>query len=186
MCYTINALTENISHRNDAHLETLSNGHRFYFLVCQRQRSEVMTKKELEQYSKLKKEIGTLERKIDKLREKEIPEVMGVVQSSEPYFPYLPCRISVKMYEPKQADTIEKMLNILEKRVDRCNEEMIKIEKFIDQIADSELRQIFEWRYMEGMKLREIADGMNLDRSSIGKKITSYLQLSHNSQKNVI
>lgn len=145
-----------------------------------------MTKKELEQYSKLKKEIGTLECKIDKLREKEISEVMGVVQSSEPYFPYLPCRMVVKMYEPKQADTIEKMLSILEKRVERCNEEIIKIEKFIDQIVDSELRQIFEWRYIEGKKLREIAKEINFDRSSIGKKITAYLQLSHNSQKNVI
>ena len=183
MCYTINALTENISHRNDAHLETLSNGHRFYFLVCQRQRSEVMTKKELEQYSKLKKEIGTLECKIDKLREKDIPEVMGVVQSSEPYFPYLPCRMSVKMYEPKQADTIEKMLDILEKRVERCNKEMLKIEKFIDQIADSELRQIFEWRYIEGKKLREIAKEMNLDRSVIGKKITKYCNLPTMPQK---
>ena len=145
-----------------------------------------MTKKELEQYSKLKKEIGTLECKIDKLREKDIPVVMGVVQSSEPYFPYLPCRMAVKMYEPKQADTIEQLLDILEKRVERCNEEMIKIEKFIDQIADSELRQIFEWRYMEGKKLREIAKEFNQDLSGIGKKITSYLQLSNNSKKNVI
>ena len=37
-----------------------------------------MTKKELEQYSKLKKEIGTLECKIDKLREKDIPVVISV------------------------------------------------------------------------------------------------------------
>lgn len=145
-----------------------------------------MTKKELEQYKKLKKEIGTLECKIDKVREKEIPEIMGVVQSSEPYFPYLPCRMTVKMYEPKQADAIEELIRILEKRVERCNQEMLQIEKFIDNIMDSELRQIFEWRYIEGKKLREIAKEINLDRSSIGKKITSYLQLSHNSPKNVV
>jgi len=143
-------------------------------------------KEELEQYCKLKKEIGYLRNRLDRLYGRDIPVVAGKVQASERSYPCIRKHVSVQMYEPVANDKLNEAITILEERQRRCNEKMLEIERYIDSIRDSELRQIFEMRYIEGMKLREIAEQMNLDLSGIGKKITSYLQVSNNSKKSML
>lgn len=145
-----------------------------------------MTKKELEQYCKLKKEIGYLRNRLDRLYGRDIPVAAGKVQASERSYPCIRKHVSVQMYEPEANDKLNEAIAILEERQRRCNEKMLEIERYIDSIWDSELRQIFGMRYIEGMKLREIAEQMNLDLSGIGKKITSYLQVSNNSKKSML
>lgn len=135
-----------------------------------------MTKKELEQYIKLKKEIDTIGKRLEKLYEKEPPEVAGKVQASSDGFPWLRYRVTVQMYEPKANAELNKTIDILRERLERCDKQMKDVEEFIDNIPDSELRNIFELRYIEGLKLREIADRVNLDLSVVGKKITAYLR----------
>lgn len=145
-----------------------------------------MTKKELEQYCKLKKEVAYLQRRLDKLYDKDIPEISGKVQASAPEYPCIMRGVAVQMYEPKANDELNKVIALLEDRQRRCEEKMLEVERYIDKIEDAELRQIFEMRYMEGMKLEVIAETLNQERSGIGKKITAYLQLSHNSQKSML
>lgn len=145
-----------------------------------------MDKKELEQYCKLKKEIGYLQGRLDRLYGRDIPVVAGKVQASERFYPCIRKHMSVQMYEPAANDKLNKVIAILEERQRRCNEKMLEIERYIDNIQDSELRQIFEMRYIEGMKLREIADKVNLDLSVVGKKITSYIEFAKNAKKSVL
>lgn len=145
-----------------------------------------MTKNELEQYCKLEREIAYLQRRLDKLYDKEVPEISGKVQASAPEFPCIMRSVSVQMYEPKAETARNEVIALLEDRQRRCEEKMLQVAQYINKIKDAELRQIFEMRYMEGRKLREIADELNQDRSGIGKKITEYMQLSHNSQKSVL
>lgn len=134
-----------------------------------------MTKKELEQYCKMCKEVVYLQKRLDKLYDRDVPEISGKVQSSAPDYPCIMRRVSVQMYEPKANDERNKVIALLEDRQRRCEEKMLEIERYIDKIEDAELRQIFELRYMEGKKLREIAEVLNLDLSGIGKKISNYL-----------
>ncbi len=145
-----------------------------------------MTKKELEQYCKLKKEVAYLQRRLDKLYDKEVPEISGKVQASDPEYPCIRKSVSVQMYEPKANDELNKVIALLEDRQRRGEEKMLEVERYIDKIEDAELRQIFEMRYMEGKKLHEIADALNQDLSGIGKKITAHLQLSNNSKKSML
>lgn len=145
-----------------------------------------MTKKELEQYCKLKKEVAYLQKRLDKLYDKEVPEISGKVQASAPYYPCIMQRVSVQMYEPKANDARNEVITILEDRQRRCEEKMLEVERYIDKIEDAELRQIFEMRYMEGRKLREIADEVNLDLSVVGKKITAYIEFANNAKKKVV
>ena len=63
---------------------------------------------------------------------------------------------------------------------------MKEVEEFIDNMPEGEERQVFELYYLEGMKQREVADMIGLERSSISKKISDFLQLSHNSHKNML
>ena len=145
-----------------------------------------MTKEELKQYCKLKKEVVYLQGRLDKLYDKESPEISGKVQASAPEYPCIMKRVSVPMSEPKALAARDEVIALLKDRQRRCEDKMLQVERYIDKIEDAELRQIFEMRYMEGKKLEEIAEALNQERSGIGKKITAYLQLSHNSQKSVL
>lgn len=145
-----------------------------------------MDKKSLMEYQKLKREQELLARRINTLKDRDVPVVTGKVKASSKDFPYTEHRVSVQMAVPEAADRIKRMLRIYQNRQERIEKQMLEIEEFIDGIKDVEIRQIFELRFMEGRKQAYIATVMHLERSSVSKKITAYLQLSHNSQKSVI
>lgn len=144
-----------------------------------------MTREKLNQYRALKKEIKILDDSIDKLRERalDIPTVIGKVQSSQAEFPYIEQRISVQMDEPNESDVIKRRIRIKEKRKEEVNKLILEIEQFIAEIPDSTDRQIFEMIYLQGKKQREVADVVGMERSGVSKKISKYLNVSHNSQK---
>ena len=144
-----------------------------------------MDKKKLSQLRPLKKELELIDRKLDRLyeRQENVPVVMGKVTGSSKDFPNTEVRTSVLMDEPKEADEIEKQIRIREKRREQVEKLITEIEQFIAEISDSRDRQIFELRYIEGMKQKDVAEYMGMERSSISKIITAVLQLSHNSQK---
>lgn len=56
---------------------------------------------------------------------------------------------------------------------------MLQIEEFINGIDDTEIRQIFELRFIEGQKQEQIAKVMHLERSSVSRKISAYMACSH-------
>lgn len=138
-----------------------------------------MDKEELGKYRALKREVEQLEDRINKLCAKsdDIPVVKGKVKASSPAFPYTEHRVSVQMSLPEAADRISRLMRIYERRKEEAEEAMLRIEQYISSIADSEIRQIFQMRFIDGMKMREIAERLDMDRSSIGKKIRSYNEL---------
>lgn len=144
-----------------------------------------MTREKLNQYRVLKKEIKMLDDSIDKLRERalDIPTVIGKVQSSQAEFPYIEQRISVQMDEPNESDVIKRRIRIKEKRKEEVNKLILEIEQFIACIPDSNDRMIFDMLYLQGKKQREVADKIGMERSGISKKVSKYLDVSHNSQK---
>ena len=144
-----------------------------------------MDKKKLSQLRPLKKELALIDRKLDRLyeRQENVPVVMGKVTGSSKDFPYTEVRTSVLMDEPKEMDEINKQIRIREKRKEQVESLITEIEQFIAEIPDSRDRQIFELIYIDGKKQREVAEYMGMERSSISKIITANLQLSHNSQK---
>lgn len=137
-------------------------------------------------YQKLKQEQMLLLRRIETLKEKEIPVIAGKVKASSREFPYTERRVSVQMEDPVISERVRRLLFLYKERQKKLGEQMLEIEEFINEIADPQIRQIFEMRFMEGQKQEEIAQRLHLERSSVSKKITAYLQLSHKSQKNVI
>lgn len=144
-----------------------------------------MDKKKLSQLRPLKKELELIDKKLDRLydRQENVPVVLGKVVGSSKDFPYTEVRTSVLMDEPKEADEISKQIRIREKRREQVEKLITEIEQFIAEIPDSRDRQIFELIYIDGKKQREVAESMGVERSSVSKKITAVLQLSHKSQK---
>ena len=138
----------------------------------------VMTREKLKQYRALKKEIESLNKAIDKLRDRamDIPEVMGKVTASGHDFPYIEEHITVRMDDPREADMISRRIRIKEKRKEEAYKAAIEIEQFISEIPDSADRQIFEMLYLEGKKQREVADEVGYSRSRVAQKVSQYLK----------
>lgn len=145
-----------------------------------------MDKEELMQYRKLKREAENLAKRIDKLCDRDILVVAGKVKASSKEFPYTEHRVDVQMFDPAVASRVDRLMRIYQERRKRVEESLLRIEEYIDSIPDTELRQIFQMRFIDGMKQDVIAAEMGWERSSVSKKITAYLQLSHNSQKSVL
>lgn len=145
-----------------------------------------MTEKELSQYRKLLKEAEDLQGRIAKLHDKEITTSHGTVKGSSKNFPYIEYHYGVWIDDPTEVDTRDKLIKVYTDRVDRARKEILRIEQFINSIPDSELRQIFEYRFVDGLKQWKIAEMMNMDRSSIGKKIYKYLNFPPIPQKSII
>lgn len=147
-----------------------------------------MDKKKLSQLRPLKKELELIDRKLDRLyeRQENVPVVMGKVTGSSKDFPYLEVRTSVLMDEPKEADEIDKRIRIREKRREQVESQITEIEQFIAEIPDSRDRQIFELIYIDGKKQREVANEIGLERSVVSKRITNYLNLHTNHKNSVV
>ncbi|WP_286810363.1 hypothetical protein [Bacteroides sp. Phil13] len=156
-----------------------------YVVIAAREslrRGDAMTKEELEQYVHLYREIGQIQVSIDRLSSKNIPVVAGKVKASSKYFPYTEYRVDVPIETPEIADKVNELIKLKERRLDHCVNQMLDIERFVDDIKDSELRQIFELRYIEGKRMQEVADVVHLDRSVVSRKISNYCNLHTKSQ----
>lgn len=134
-----------------------------------------MTDKELSQYQKLIHEAEDLQNRINKLYDKEIDTTHSTVRGSAKSFPFIEFHFGVWVDDPKQAADRDKMIAVYQERLKYARSAAMKIEQFIKDIPDSELRQIFEYRYIDGKKLSEIGELLSMDRSGIGKKIYAYI-----------
>lgn len=142
-----------------------------------------MTEIELRQYASIKKEIADLEKRIEKEYSKEIAVVAGKVKGSLACFPYTEVRTSVLLDDPTELAARDKLIAIREKKKKELIDKALEIETFINSIEDSELRMIFKYRFIDGMKQVEVAKLVSLDRSRVSRKISDYLQNAHKAQK---
>lgn len=147
-----------------------------------------MDKKKLERYKPLKRELLMIDKQISKLEERreELPVVMGKVQSSDHEFPYTERRVSVQMYEPKEADKIDREIVRKRARKRQIESEMEEVKGFIENMPEGENKRIFELYYMEGLTQTQVAEIVSLDRSRISRKIYDYIENAHKAQKNMI
>lgn len=70
------------------------------------------------------------------------------------------------------------------KRKEFLEGECAEIEDFVDGIRDSLSKRIFRMYFIDGRKTMtqsEVAKQLHLERSSVSKKIDTYLKVSHNS-----
>ncbi len=65
-------------------------------------------------------------------------------------------------------------------------EECLQVEEFVESISDSLTRRIFRMCYLDGYTQKQVANKMNLDRSTVTKKIDKYLKVSPNSPKKTL
>ena len=108
-----------------------------------------MTKEKLVQYCDLKVEIKKLEERIDRLKQQS-EMVADVVQNG------YKGRAVIRGIDLIRKQKLERLSSILNERYDNCLQLQIEIEEFISNIDDSKLRQIFEYRYIDGFSWIQI------------------------------
>ncbi|AUO18670.1 hypothetical protein [Monoglobus pectinilyticus] len=124
-----------------------------------------MTAERLRQYKSIKAEIEELAEQIQML------ESSDIVQGSDREFPYIKHNMKVETAE------CDRTRELLRKELQLLKTEYRKLNEFINNIADSEIRRIFRYRYIEGWTFQKIAFRMNeTDESYPRRKHNKYLK----------
>lgn len=121
-----------------------------------------MTKEKLMQYCNLEEEIDKLEKRIDRI-EKQSEMVSDVVQNGYKRHAVIygfDCRRSLKLQE---------LEHILKQRRERLLDLQIEIEEWIDTIPDSDIRQIFEHRYIDNMSWIQVQIAMSYNNENTAR-----------------
>lgn len=128
-----------------------------------------MTEKELSKYYHLKQEVEDLEKRIaefgDGVKSNQFEEIS--VSGSH----------SNKSIQEKKAELISMWQ---EKRICAL-EEYLRIERYIENVEDIEIRKIMRYRFMDLKTWEQIGDDIHEDRTTVSKKIRRFLKHSHNS-----
>lgn len=145
-----------------------------------------MTQEELKKYRITKKSLETIKKQLDKEYSKEIEVVSGKVSASMDVFPYTEIRVGVQMYNPNENDEHQAKIKQYEREKAEKEEYLRRADLFINSIGDEEVKTILRMLYFEGKKQKDVAKELNLERSTISKKVTTYFKVSHNSQNSMI
>ena len=127
-----------------------------------------MTVKELNQYRFLLGEIKYLERKINEQK------VTVSVQGSAPEYPYIPQNHTLEGIPACASGIVTKYCTA---RL-RAEQELDKLIDYITDIPDSQIRQIFNLRFIDGYKWNTVADivGGGNTEASMKMSVARYLQ----------
>ena len=88
--------------------------------------------------------------------------------------------LAAEIADLKENIEIEKLAIV--RNLNRTLRERTKLEQFIEDIEDPDLRMIFRLKNINGLKWHEIGKAINMERTTASKKYKAYLKkISHNS-----
>ncbi len=121
-----------------------------------------MTKKTLEQLIDLRKEIMELEKRIKCIEQKKMDTVSDAAKASHTDF--------------QKRQQLSVSMNLLQKRINQAAVLEAEITEYINNVRDSKIRRMMQYKYIDGYTWKRIAGIMHYDKSYPEKAITRYLQ----------
>lgn len=129
-----------------------------------------MNKKTLNQYTDLVKEAQKLEKRIERLR-KQSSQVSDVVQNGYKR------HAVIFGYDVVRDSKLKELEFLLMDRKAKIIIQQTEIENYINNIEESDIRQIFEHRYIDGMNWYQIQIAMGYNHEDTArKKLDKYLE----------
>lgn len=122
-----------------------------------------MNEKELSQYYWLKNEIKKIEDRIIEF---------GYGVASTKYSNTIKSTNKVASIQEKRAELVDQLINF---RLTAL-EKYLEIERYIETVEDSEIRQIMRYRFLDLYDWFKIGLEMNCDRTTASKKLRNYLK----------
>lgn len=147
----------------------------------------VLSRENMEKYSKIENEINRINRKLDYYSNNPVSGEHGVVKGSMEGFPYAECHFLVSAPNVKKSDErhkkVQNLVIELGEKKKQYEDLQLEIDFAIEDIDDMEMRQIFQYKYIEHKTDYEIGKLLGYDRSTISKKLDRFFesQVSHNS-----
>lgn len=135
-----------------------------------------MNRNQLESYQANKRLIERNKKKLEEEKYKDIPVVMGKVKGSSHEYPYTERRFTVQMEEPAAADRAYRRRVRWELEIKQAEKEIDEVERFISAIADVRDREIFIYRYIDGIKIGKIASNIGYSHGRVSQIISKYLK----------
>ena len=132
-----------------------------------------MTKESLKRYRKLLLEVELLKRQLEKIE----PEfVRDSVNGSDSKFPYISHKMHIGGYDLEgYKRKVERLNRRIVNKMNELVEEKDRLIKFIYEIENPEVRQIFIYKYIDGLVWKDIANEMNYSITTIRNKHRGYI-----------
>ena len=135
-----------------------------------------MTREQMEAYRSKKEEIEELRERLKHLGRGDSALDSSVINDYRKGYPQPQAVVGVNWSRIRAARTR------YENRIAKLEQECSEVEEFIESIEDSMMRRIFRLYYIDGLSQKSVAKAVNLDRSSISRKIDKFFKVAHNSQ----
>lgn len=138
------------------------------------ERCDRLTIKELKRYQDIKNIIDDLDAEINELKSKC---AIDVVKASYDKFPYTQHTLKITGNDEVSLSAIQILVSKKTAKKAELENLRIKIESFIDDIQDYQVRRIFKFKYIKGKSWQEVANiiGGNNTRESVRKIATRFL-----------
>lgn len=141
-----------------------------------------MTENELNQYRAIKNEIEDITFRIKQLEQMKLSMVSDRVKGSSKHFPYLEQNFYIRGIDTEESEKRQRWIKELQRKRNQKLVELLEMESnihdFIYTIPDSEIRQIFIFRFVDGLSQEDIGQKLHMDRSGVSKRITKYMTAS--------
>lgn len=133
-----------------------------------------MTKDELYKYRKIKAEIEQIRYELSKVE----PEyTQDSVTGSSIDFPYTKHSIKIEGYDYNSYEhKTQRIQNRLNKKLNELVKEKDKLTEYIYNIDDSDLRQIFMYRYVDGFTWEDIGKEMKYAAITVRMKHDKFIK----------
>lgn len=133
-----------------------------------------MTLEMLEQYDDMFREAKMWEQELDELRKKNTV-VKDTVRGSMSSFPYTTHSVTIQGMQ-KPNGRIAAQEKRLEERMERLDAMLTEIDDFIDKLEDSQLRQIINYRYVQGYSWVKTARLVHNKENAIRMRVKRYFK----------
>jgi hypothetical protein len=144
----------------------------------------MITRKDLESYRLLIKEIDSTKKKIAYYKKKFPYAVHGKVSGSSSQYPFTPRTFTVSgggyisggMSEEKLNQKIHDLVYKLSGLLKQYEEKRLEIEEFLLAMENPEAKLLFSYVFVDGMSQEEAGELIGLEQSGVSKKITKYIK----------
>lgn len=121
---------------------------------------DIMTEKELTQYTILKRMLEKKQDELEELATREVTVLPSKVKASKKDFPYTQIRTNVMIYDPVEKQQLMNHTHKIREEIKALQYKINAVEEYINSIQDCELRMIFELRCYKNLNWTKVAEEM--------------------------
>jgi DNA-directed RNA polymerase specialized sigma24 family protein len=139
-----------------------------------------VTEGELSQYRAIKNEIDDLSFRINQLQEQKLQISTTKVKGSLSDFPYIEANFNVTGpdydEEDRRKTRISELIRKRRVKLSELVEKETELHDYIYSIPESEIRQMFTMRFIDGVSYETMGRKLHMDRTTVAKKMKKYLE----------